>query len=159
MVPQSTVRYVSRGATIEDPHIETLQGHRVNVLRRGQEYVYTYCVNVQHAAAAVRFGMMIKTLAGFELGGAVSVPQGMSELIVAQGQSFVVRFRFRTQFAPGTYFMNAGVTALEEEGETYLDRIVDAVMFKVMPDPYRLGTGVADFVVDVDVSEQAGILA
>ncbi len=155
LLPQSTVRYVSRGATIEDPHIETLQGRRVNVLRRGQEYIYTYQVAVQCVAAAVRFGMMIKTLTGFELGGAASAPQGMSELIVAPGQLFVVRFRFQAQLAPGTYFMNAGVTAFEEDGETFIDRIVDAAMFKVMPDPYRLSTGAADFLVDVDVSELA----
>jgi len=157
--PQSTVRYVSRGATIEDPHIETPQGRRVNVLRYRQEYVYTYRVSVQRAAAAVRFGMMIKTIAGFELGGGVSMPYGTSELIVAPGQSFVVRFRFQARLASGTYFMNAGVTALEEDGETYLDRIVDAAMFRVMPDPYRLGTGSADFLVDVDVSETAGASA
>lgn len=159
MLTQSSMRYVSRGATIEDPHIETLKGRRVNVLRRGQEYVYSYRVSVQHVAAAVRFGMMIKTLTGFELGGAVSAPHGMSELIVEQGQSFVVRFRFRAELAPGTYFMNAGVTALEEEGETYLDRIVDALMFKVMPDPYRLSTGAVDFLVGIDVSKLVGVPA
>jgi lipopolysaccharide transport system ATP-binding protein len=159
LLPQSTVRYVSRGAMIEDPHIETPKGRRVNVLRHGQEYVYTYRVSVQRAAAAVRFGMMIKTLAGFELGGGVSTPHGTSELIVSPGQSFVVRFRFQARLASGTYFMNAGVTALEDDGETYLDRIVDAAMFRVMPDPYRLGTGSADFLMDVDVNELAGASA
>ncbi|RCS31507.1 ABC transporter ATP-binding protein [Rhodanobacter denitrificans] len=159
LLSQSTVRYVPRGATIEDPHIETLQGRRVNVLRRGQEYVYSYRVSLQRAAAAVRFGMMIKTLAGFELGGAVSAPNGMSELVVVPGQSFVVRFRFRAQLAPGTYFTNAGVTALEQDGETFLDRVVDAVMFKIMPDPYRLGTGSTDFLVDVEVNEPAKVPA
>lgn len=159
LLPQSTVRYVSQGATIEDPHIETLQGRRVNVLCSGQEYLYTYRVSVQRAAAAVRFGMMIKTLTGFELGGAASVPYGMSDLIVAPGQSFVVSFRFQARFASGTYFMNAGITALEEDGETYLDRIVDAAMFRVMPDPQRLSTGAADFLVEVDVNELAGASA
>lgn len=159
MLPQSTVRYVSRGATIEDPHIETLQGRRVNVLRRGHEYIYTYRASMQCTAVAVRFGMMIKTLAGFDLGGAVSAPNGMSELVVAPGQSFVVRFRFRAQLAPGTYFTNAGVTALEHDGETFLDRVMDAVMFKIMPDPYRLDTGTTDLLVNVDVTESAEVPA
>lgn len=153
LLPQSTVRYVSRGAEIEDPHIETSKGRRVNVLLHGQEYVYTYRVNMRCVAVAVRFGMMIKTLTGFELGGAASAPQGGSELIVAPGQSFVVRFRFQAKLAPGTYFMNAGVTALEEDGETFIDRMVDAAMFKIMPDPYRLSTGAADFLVNVNFSE------
>jgi lipopolysaccharide transport system ATP-binding protein len=156
---QSVIRYVQRGAEIEDPHIETLQGRRVNVLTRGEEYIYTYKVAMQSAAAALRFGMMIRTVAGFDLGGGASTPEGMSELVAVTGQSFLVRFRFVARLAPGTYFLNAGVTAFENEGEAYLDRIIDAVMFRVMPDPYRISTGATDFLVGVDVSEASGASA
>jgi len=156
---QSVIRYVQRGAEIDDPHIETLQGRRVNVLTRGEEYVYTYKVVMRSAAAAVRFGMMIRTVGGFDLGGGASAPEGMSDLVAVAGQSFHVRFRFVARLAPGTYFLNAGVTAFENEGEAYLDRIVDAVMFRVMPDPYRLSTGATDFVVGADVSETSGASA
>ena len=44
LVPQSTVAYESRGAEIEDPHLETRDGQRVNVLVHGDEYVFTYRV-------------------------------------------------------------------------------------------------------------------
>ncbi len=44
LVPQSTVAYESRGAEIEDPHLETHDGRRVNVLVHGDEYVFTYHV-------------------------------------------------------------------------------------------------------------------
>lgn len=157
MVPQSTVRYQSRGATIEHPRIETLQGRRVNVLRAGGEYVYTYRVSFQDAAVAVRFGMMIKTITGLELGGAATAPQGASELVVASGQAFVVRFRFRAMLAPGVYFLNAGVTAHDVEGETYLDRLIDVEMLRVMPDEQRLATGVVDFLVSPDVEVAVGV--
>lgn len=153
--PQSTVRYTNRGARIEDPHIETPQGRRVNVLRRGREYVYVYRASFESAAAGVRFGMMIKTLTGFELGGAATAPHGTDGIMALPGQVYQVRFRFRASLAPGTYFLNAGITALEADGETFLDRLVDAAMFRVMPDAQRLETGAVDFLAEACVEAAA----
>lgn len=152
MLPQSTLRYQSRGACIEDARIETLQGRRVNVLRHGGEYAYAYRVTFQSAAASVRFGMMIKTVTGLELGGATNAPAGMSECAVAHGQTYEVHFRFRAMLAAGTYFLNAGVSALDVDGETYLDRLIDVAMFRVMPDAYRIMTGMVDFDVESAVA-------
>lgn len=153
--PQSTVRYTNRGARIDDPHIETLQGRRVNVLRRGREYVYAYRASFESAAAGARFGMMIKTLTGFELGGAATAPHGTEGLTALPGQAYQVRFRFRASLAPGAYFMNAGITALDVDGETFLDRLVDAAMFRVMPDAQRLETGTVDFLAEAYVEAAA----
>ncbi|TAL88419.1 MAG: ABC transporter ATP-binding protein [Rhodanobacter sp.] len=155
LVPQSTLRYQTRGATISPPRIETLQGRRVNVLKPGGEYVYTYTVSFQRAAVAVRFGMMIKTITGLELGGAASTPAGMSELITGSGDVLTARFRFRAMLAQGVYFLNAGVTAHDADGETYLDRLIDVAMFRVMPDEQRLATGTIDFHVASEINAEA----
>lgn len=152
MTPRSTIRYPSRGALITTPRIETTQGRQVNVLHPGHEYVYTYEVLFQRAAAGVRLGMMIKTISGLELGGAVTAPDHTDGEVVLAGQQLQVRFRFRAMLAPGVYFMNAGVTAVEEEGETYLDRIIDVLMFRVIHDVDRLATGTVDFHVSSTLS-------
>jgi len=89
--------------------------------------------------------MMIKTVSGLELGGAATAPDGARGATVASGQGMRVRFKFRAALASGTYFVNAGVTALEQEGETYLDRIIDALMFRVLQDTERMATGTIDF--------------
>ncbi len=159
MVPQSTIRYQSRGATIENPHLETLQGRCVNVLKSGVEYVYTYRVSFQQAAAAVRFGMMIKTVTGLELGGAVTSSHGSSDMVALSGQVYVARFRFKAMLAPGVYFLNAGVTAHDVDGETYLDRMVDVAMLRIMPDENRLATGTVDFHVVPEVNPTVGALS
>jgi len=158
LVPQSTLKYQTRGATISAPRIETLQGRRVNVLKPGGEYVYTYAASFQCTAVAVRFGMMIKTITGLELGGAASAPAGMSELITAPGDVLTVRFRFRAMLAPGVYFLNAGVTAQDSDGETYLDRLIDVAMFRVMPDEQRLATGTVDFHVAAEITAEAVLM-
>lgn len=151
LVPQSTVHFASHGATIEDPHIETASGQRVNVLKPGGEFFYTYLVRFERAAAAVTFGMLIKTVSGVELGGATSATQADAIDVVEAGSLIKVRFKFRCLLAPGTYFLNAGVRGRAEEEETFLDRVIDAALFRVPPDPGRLATGFVDFHVRPDV--------
>jgi lipopolysaccharide transport system ATP-binding protein len=152
MVPKSTVRYDSRGASIAMPHIETLAGRMVNVLHAGDEYVYAYRVTFQEAMASVRFGMLIKTLAGLELGGAASSLPADSIPLVDAGGVVEVRFRFRCLLDSGTYFLNAGVLARVAEEETYVDRLIDAAMFRVMPQPERLATGFVDFCIGTEMA-------
>ena len=150
LVPRDTVKYPSRGAEIIDPHIETLDGRRVNVLHGGSEYVYTYHTRFTRPASGVRFGMMIKTLTGVELAGAVTAIPSESIPMVAANEMMEVRFTFRCLLAPGSYFANAGVNGREGEAEIYLDRRIDVAMFRVMPDPERLATGHVDLVTRKD---------
>lgn len=145
LVSQSMLRYDSHGACIEEPHIQTLDGRRVNVLEAGGEYVYVYSVSFERVAAGVRFGMLIKTVSGVELGGAVSSVAQEPITLIEAGEHRAVRFRFRAMLAPGTYFMNAGVTGRVGEQESFLDRLVDAVAFRVSPDSRRITTGFVDF--------------
>jgi lipopolysaccharide transport system ATP-binding protein len=152
MRPHSTVRYPSRGASIAAPRIETRMGRQVNVLSPGREYIYTYDVLFQATAVGVRLGMMIKTITGLELGGAATAQNPAGGMLVSAGQRLQARFRFRAMLAPGVYFLNAGVTAAGPEGETYLDRIIDVLMFRVMHDSERVATGTVDFHVLPDLS-------
>lgn len=151
LVSQSMLRFASQGATIEDPHIETPSGQRVNVLRAGGEYIYTYAISFQKTATAVRFGMLIKTISGVELGGAVSSTHMEAIDVVDAGSTLRARFKFRCLLAPGTYFMNAGVRGRVGEEETFLDRMLDAALFRVSHESDRIATGFVDFLVQSDV--------
>ena len=147
MTPKSTMRYDSRGATIAEPHIESLDGRTVNVLRAGQDYVYVYRVDFDVAMRGVRCGMLVKTLTGLELGGAASSPARQPIARIDAGGRVEARFRFRCLLDGGTYFLNAGVLAMVGEQETYVDRLIDAAMFRVLPQPERQATGFVDFCV------------
>lgn len=144
LVSASTVEYARQGACIDDPHLETLDGRRVNVLSPGRTYVYRYKVRLERTLASVRCGMMIRSLTGIEVGGAASMlPQNALPLVDA-GAVIEARFAFRCVLHPGVYFMNAGVLAALGEGEDYVDRRIDALMFRVMPSADRLATGFVD---------------
>jgi len=150
---QSEIIYPNQGAIIEDPHLETTDGKRVNVINPGERYVYTYRVRFERGATAVRFGMLIKSLTGVEIAGSVSAtPENAIEWVDA-GSNFIVRFEFNSDLAGGVYFMNAGVTGRMGEEETFLDRRVDALMFRVMFQAQRLATGFVDLVDAVTVKQ------
>jgi len=144
--PSSTIEYESHGAYIESPAVLTMAGERVNGLFRGKIYRYTFTVKFTNGANNVRFGMLIKTTSGVELGGAASASSVKESLAYVEGGStYQVEFRFHCLLNPGVYFLNAGVVGEVNGNETYLHRLIDIAMFRVQPDEERLATGIVDF--------------
>lgn len=133
-VPSTTLAYASHGAHILAPGVFTLAGEQANTLVRGERYQYRYRVAFEVGANQVRFGMLIKTLSGVQLSGAVSVPSLQASLPwVAAGQTLEVVFEFACLMNPGTYFVSCGVLGLVDGEECFLHRIVDAVAVRVLP--------------------------
>jgi homopolymeric O-antigen transport system ATP-binding protein len=144
--PSSTIEYESQGAFVQAPAVLTLAGVLVNNLVRGRTYRYTYTVMFTKSATNVRFGMLIKTTSGVELGGAVSAKLPRDALTyVDAGSKYRVEFHFRCALNPGTYFLNAGVLGDVDGRETYMHRLLDVAMFRVQPDNENLATGIVDF--------------
>ncbi|MDR0477941.1 MAG: ABC transporter ATP-binding protein [Desulfobulbaceae bacterium] len=144
--PATTIAYESRGAIIKEPKITTLNGRPVNHLIRGKWYRYSYRVEFFQDAYSVHFGMLIKTITGAELGGATSAPTMKDRVAtVFAGSIYAVNFQFLCLLNTGAYFMNAGVLG-EIAGEiTYLYRLLDGAMFKVLPESRMTMTGMIDF--------------
>jgi lipopolysaccharide transport system ATP-binding protein len=148
MVVQSTVEYTSRGCRIYDVEIRDLAGRSVNVLHRGRSYVYRYRVEFYETCRRIRFGMMIKAVNGWEIGGMASHTDGDGVETVEAGSMWRVEFGFTVRFVPGTYFLNAGVMGWELQGDTYLHRLIDAAMFRVDPSERSQITGHVDVSAD-----------
>ncbi|MDF0606828.1 ABC transporter ATP-binding protein [Neisseriaceae bacterium TC5R-5] len=144
--PSSGIDYESHGAYISSPSILTLAGERVNNLLRGKTYRYTYTVHFTKSASNVRFGMLIKTISGVELGGGASARSRLDSLTyIEAGSRYQVEFRFNCLLHTGVYFLNAGVMGDVAESEGYLHRLIDIAMFRVLPDSDGLVTGIVDF--------------
>jgi lipopolysaccharide transport system ATP-binding protein len=147
LLSQSVVSYESHGVTISEPMITTLSGEKVNILVRGGQYVYSYLISFKEDAYNVRFGMLIKTVSGLELGGMISHPKTDTIPFIPHGTVKKQSFMFRASLIPGAYFMNAGVQGAIDGSEKYLHRITDAMMFKVQPEAKLCATGMVDFTV------------
>ena len=151
MVPQSTLSYSSNGVSIDNAQIETLDGRRVNVIQEGEAYNFVYEAEFAESADKVRFGMMIRTTSGLELGGAVSSTTQDAIETVEKGTRVKAVFPFVCQLMPAMYFLNAGVLAVVDGQEQFLDRKIDIGMFRVLPNPSRLSTGLTDLVESPDL--------
>lgn len=155
MLPQSSLRYEPLGAHIMDPHMETPDGRRVNILSSQGNYVYVYRVQFDRAATKVRCGMLIKSITGLDLVGSITSWSGESLPYVEAGSELEVRFQFPCMLASGAYFLNAGVQGRIGEDEVYLDRWVDVSMFKVIHEPGRLTTTT----IDLDISHEVSVVS
>lgn len=146
LIPTSTIEYASRGAAIKDAHIELLNGTRVNNLVSGEKYNYVYSVDFSVPVENARFGMLIKTTSGFELGGGISAShsfQGINH--VDANTTYKVKFTFECSLNPGTYYLNAGVLGFANDTETYLHRVIDIAMFRVIAIEDNLSTMTVNF--------------
>ena len=159
LVPTSTFRYDNGGAFILDPHIETPDGRRVNILQAQREYFYAYRVRFDQSVRDVRCGMLIKTVTGLELAGCITSWRGDSLPNVDAGAELDVRFRFPCLFASGAYFLNAGVQGSVGGAHVYLDRWIDGAMFKVLHEPGRLATTVMDIGIRPEIHVANGVTA
>ncbi len=151
-IPQSTISYIPQGAKISNICIVTIDRKKVNILRKKEEYFYKYQVTFTETAYKVRFGMLIKTVSGFELGGAASHTLNQPIECINRGDVVDVEFKFRCLLQPGVYFLNAGVVGFLNGTETYLDRQIDVAMFRVCQEEDILETGLVDFCVQADIS-------
>ena len=134
--------YHSLGATIQSPAIVADDGKQVNLLRAGARYRLRYCVSFQRDCIGLRFGMLIKTTSGLELGGAVSDSADRRIARATSNTTATVEFDLDCQLTSGTYFLNCGVLGQAQGEEVFLHRIVDALMFKVLADNDDLHTGI-----------------
>lgn len=148
LVPANTISYVPRGAKIINPQITTLEGKVVNHLIGRNHYIYTYTVSFFKPASKIRFGMLIKTLSGFELGGASFSTSSHSINHVEAETTLVVKFQFQCLLHPGVYFLNAGVSGIVDGNFTYLARCIDVAMFRVQPQIESCGSGIVDLLIE-----------
>lgn len=149
LVPATTIAYIAKGAKIHDPRITTLDGKRVNHLIARRSYIYTYTVEFLQPAYRIQFGMLVKTISGFELGGSAFpiAPELADE--ITTGSRVTVQFRFQCLLQPGVYFLNAGVSGIiDGESLTHLARYIDVAMFRVYAADDGYGTGIVDLLID-----------
>lgn len=144
--PTSTIVYADNGACISDTEVVNSLNNRVNNLEMRGIYKYKYRVTFSRSVTNVRFGMLIKTTSGVELGGSHTANLAQDGVPYVQvGQVYNIEFSFSCNLNPGVYFLNAGVTGCVDGVDVYLHRLLDVQMFRVLPDSKSLATAIVDF--------------
>ena len=157
LVPLDTLQYISRGAEIFDAEIVNLSSERVNLLISGERYIWRYKVKFMTNCTNIRFGMLIKSLNGMELGGSVSAQAGDGIPFVEKGTIMLVEFTFCPKLCLGIYFLNGGVMEVAKDGEIFIARGIDLAAFKIVEQGNSRMTALIDFDIDSEVIREISV--
>ena len=140
--PKSTVEYRNEDVDITDVCILTPEGEKVNVLITGEKYIYSYKVKFNVEATNVVFGMKIKTEKGVDLSASNSktFKSILNEVFI--GNKLNIQWHFDCNLLAGTYYINAGVSQFQSGKYIFLNRIIDATVFKVQKLNNELSFGI-----------------
>lgn len=126
----SRVSFEANGGQVDNIRILDEAGDPCNILDHGQPYALCFTARFTRSFPDVSFAMMTKTIVGEHIAGLWSHVAGAG-MSVEAGDAFEVRLPFVNRFAPGTYFVNAGVFDRGNGNFTIIHRVLDALMFKV----------------------------
>lgn len=142
LIPQTTEIYPIRGAEIDAFRILDMDGHVVNVLWTGREYRFEVSGRFLSDSDRIFFGIHIRSITGTVITGQRHPEAGNFVERVRAGQRFRINYGFKMVLLPGIYFVGGGIWSAGEPN--CLHRIMDALMFRVLPDGTLNALGFVD---------------
>lgn len=146
LIPDTTTEYPVQGAQISSIQIFNGQKQVVNVLEARESYEFVVSGHFMADAGAAYFGLHIRSISGVVITGQRHPEEGKYVENLQKGQSFRISFSFNMDLLPGTYFVGGGVWSNDEPN--CLHRIMDAIMFRVMPVKKQKSFGYVDVSAD-----------
>jgi lipopolysaccharide transport system ATP-binding protein len=142
LVPESTQIYPVQGAEIRSLRILDREGRATNLLQPKQDYQFEVSGRFLEDIEQVYFGLHIRSISGAGLTGQRYPKDGKFVGQVKAGDDFRIIYGFKMVIMPGTYFVSAGVWSANEPNCRH--RVVDALMFRILPDKNSVSMGYVD---------------
>lgn len=134
------ISYADRGIEIQDPHIKNIEGKRANVIQRNGTYYLCYRTIFSRDAANVSFTFMIKHANGTHLGGGVSAAKPeLGIAFIKAGTILDISIEFTALLNPAVYLTNAAIYGDIGQGNEFIARVIDLLMFRIQPDEPSTG--------------------
>jgi lipopolysaccharide transport system ATP-binding protein len=152
MKPESTDIKSSDAIAISQIRIENLKREQVNLLVRRETYILKFQAHASQDIIGLRFNMRINTGTGIIVSGASTGGFDTELLNIEKGKNFEVSFRFNCLLMPQTYFISVTANSLTEGERIPIHRITDALMIKVLPEKDLHISGLADLMVESDIT-------
>jgi len=146
MVPESTEIYPMQGARIDSIKIYNNQGQEVNNLLAGNEYNFELCGIFLENRESIHINISVNPKNFVGVAGLTYPGSGKYIPKVKSGQRFRLVYKVRMNLTPGTYFSGAAIWASSEP--TCMHRVLDLIMFQVLPKKDNWAFGYVDLNVD-----------
>jgi lipopolysaccharide transport system ATP-binding protein len=142
LVPETTQIYPIQGAEIASFRILDANGQMVNILQPGLDYSFEVSGRFLSDRENIYFGIQIRSTSGTIITGRRYPEEGKFIEQVRSGQSFRITYGFKMILVPGVYFVGGGIWSSAEP--SCLHRILDALMFRIVPDRESSSLGYVD---------------
>lgn len=142
LVPDTTTSYPVQGAEIQSIQIRDADGAKVNALRPGERYEFVVSGRLLTDFEGLFFGIHIRSVSGMVITGQRYPEEGKYIHHAQAGQNFRICFGFKMDVLPGVYFVGSGVWSSREPNCAH--RILDAIMFRVIPAKSPISFGYVD---------------
>lgn len=142
LVPETTTVYPVQGAEIDSIQILDPKGYAVNVLQPGGSYQFVISGRFLTNFTGIFFGIHIRSISGVVITGQRYPEEGKFVEQVYAGKDFRMNFGFRMDVLPGVYFVGGGIWSSQESHCAH--RVLDAIMFRVMPSKKQSSFGYID---------------
>ncbi|MCG2784203.1 MAG: Wzt carbohydrate-binding domain-containing protein, partial [Anaerolineae bacterium] len=130
------------GAQIDSIKIYNEEGKDVNNLLAGQEYLFEIQGSFLEEREAVYIAFGIRSISGSVVSHQIYPGGGKFIHNVQCGQTFSFAQKMKMVLTPNTYFAGAGIWATNEP--TIMYKVVDAMMFRVLPKAKTRVSGYVD---------------
>ncbi len=144
MIPQTTEFQPVRGARIDSVKIYNQAGRKVNNLLAGNEYDFVIDGVSLRDFNAINIRVLIHSKRGNPVTG-VFHPGSNKHISIMSGQKFCFTVRMKMNLMPDTYFVTVSVWADSEQ--TPLHRVVDMIMFGILPKTNNQAFGYVDLTI------------
>jgi len=128
--PQTTQKYPPNGLEITSIFALTVDGNKVNRLGHGQHFDIRIEMNAERDFDGVRISCFIANTNGTRVTGQTMPTKRGQTIDIKKGMCINKRFRFYGGLWPGYYFLGAGVTKVDSQGE-FLHRVIDMAVIVI----------------------------
>jgi len=149
LIPTSTISYDEKGARISNVVLTTLDGKKVNVVKKNKEYILQYEVEIMQKLDNVNCGFSLKTEKGIAIsGGTININKFLGQKVV-DNKRLLLKWQIKLNLNPGFYFFNTGIS----NNKKHIHRILDAYVIKILPEKndYLKATGLCDMIKKVEI--------
>lgn len=156
--PKTTIEYKNYEVEIKDIEIRTLDGRQVNALVMDENYIYSYKIQFNIEIENIVFSMAIKNEKGMVVSSANTGIgfRGYGSIInrIEKGDQYLIDWDFRCNLLPDNYYTNIGIRSFPVGKESVvLNRIVDALFFKVQAIPDLTYGGICHLNQNVEITK------
>lgn len=126
------IEYKNYNVDIFDVSIVNCKNKMVNILKHSEQYTISFKVKFQENYNAVSFGFTIVDLKGLNIFGIKDIKE--YNIITLSETIYLFEYQFTNILSNGTYFINIGIKAFIEGEKKFLNRRVNAYIFKSTSD-------------------------